>query len=82
MEAIKAVYDGKAFIPATRVSLPKNKTVYLRIVDESTDSDFQQDTSKALFETPMTDSIVGILEGVEIKTTDDIKDIRLAKYLK
>jgi hypothetical protein len=82
MEAIKAVYDGKAFIPATRVSLPKNKTVYLRIVGESAEGDSRQDASKALYETPLTDSIVGILEGVEIKTTDDIKDIRMAKYLK
>jgi hypothetical protein len=82
MEAIKAVYDGKAFIPATRVSLPKNKTVYLRIINESADGDSQEDISKALFETPLTDSIVGILEGIEIKTTDDIKSIKLAKYLK
>jgi hypothetical protein len=64
MKAVKAVHNGKAFIPVTA------------------DGDSQQDVSRALFETPLTDSIIGILEGVETKTTDAIKDIRLAKYLK
>ena len=32
-------------------------------------------------DTPLTDSLIGILEGAGVKTTDDIKDMRLAEWL-
>ena len=32
-------------------------------------------------ETPLTDSLIGILKGTDIKTVDDIKDMRLAEWL-
>jgi hypothetical protein len=32
-------------------------------------------------DTPLTDSLIGILEGAGVKTADDIKDMRLAEWL-
>jgi hypothetical protein len=40
----------------------------------------QQETSKQS-ETPLTDSLIGILEGTGITCVNDIKDMRLAEWL-
>jgi hypothetical protein len=34
MQAIKATYNGKVFVPFTQINLPANKTVYLTLAEE------------------------------------------------
>jgi uncharacterized membrane protein len=37
MEAVKAYYDGTAFVPERPLTIPKNQTVFITIVDYRTD---------------------------------------------
>jgi hypothetical protein len=41
----------------------------------------KQKEAAAESDTPLTDSLIGILEGSGVKCVNDIKDMRLAKWL-
>jgi hypothetical protein len=78
MQTIQARYDGKAFVPVRPLNIAKNRLALITVLDDELSA---ESAATIKSDTPVSDSLLGILEGMPITNKDDIKQMRLAEYL-
>jgi hypothetical protein len=78
MQTIQARYDGKVFVPIYPLNIAKNRLALITVLEEEAS---KEPAAAAESDTPISDSLLGILKDMPIKNKDDIKRMRLAEYL-
>ncbi|MDR1787009.1 MAG: hypothetical protein LBR16_00945 [Treponema sp.] len=85
MQALKAIYDGRAFVPVKPVALARNQVVVLTYTKEKPAAQAPRFSKARIAEwahDSALQSLAGILEGAALPgdiTMKDIRDMRLGE---